>query len=455
MSFLEARPLQGGGADTFFNTTLKFREQALLYTSPVDLQLLIDGLCIGSLIHVERDSARTGGSKPFSYNPYPCSYLVEMPAGPRYTRAESISRHMSRLLLHGPNAREPVLNLNHQDGGSIMVQDLLKYSTFARTHVAQAEIMTAAQARDSKDKLRFDLSATLQGPKVRCFQCHSLVVNRPHEPQQADHDRYLIHATAPESASSILREGMKQPQGRREFHFAELNYNERQAQYIVNSKHNKRAWLVLDTALAKGLNYSFSKISNDVIVSPGANAHIHRTAFVSAWLPDAQKISISELLAAHSNLVTIDHDNSHPPPHRIEEAVSETIRKRSRTPARSPNRLPSPAQDYSPASPTPSQLDLPGNERPSPWTPPGENTPKRSKAASVSSVSVSNVASPLITHANSHEITHRNSPALTATPENTSVHSEPIFSPEGFHQHALPTPPTLTPAPVLVLFKIK
>ena len=96
-----------------------------------------------------------------------------MPAGPRYTREESISRHLSRLLRHGADGREPPLALNLDDGGRMMVSALLGFPTLKRMHVTQDDVMTAAQERDTSNKLRFDLIATLDGPKIRCFQCHT------------------------------------------------------------------------------------------------------------------------------------------------------------------------------------------------------------------------------------------------------------------------------------------
>ena len=141
---------------------------------------------------------------------------------------------------------------------------------FKKMRAARSEILDAAQERDPSNKLRFDLAPTEDGAKIRCFQGHTLIVSRPEEPQHAEHHRFLLHATSPKSARDILKEGMKQPSGRREFRFAEGEYDPRQAQYIINNKRirSTRVWLVLDTVLAQGLGYTFSKLSNGVVVSP-------------------------------------------------------------------------------------------------------------------------------------------------------------------------------------------
>ena len=77
---------------------------------------------------------------------YHCS--LEMPAPPhRYSRNESISRHMSRLLRHGPRAGEPPLNLDIEDGGVILVSSLLKRHALSRMHLAQSEVASISHEK--------------------------------------------------------------------------------------------------------------------------------------------------------------------------------------------------------------------------------------------------------------------------------------------------------------------
>ena len=395
LSALETWSLLGGESNTFFRVGIPYREQALLCTTPVALQMFLTGLGLGSLVHFSPPTARSGGQENRNFF-RPCSpSLIVMPAPPRYPRQESISRHLSRLLRHGPNSREPSLPLDLEDGGSISINVLLEYPTFKKMRAARSEILDAAQERDPSNKLRFDLAPTADGAKIRCFQCHTLIVSRQEEPTHAEHHRYLIHATSPENARAILKEGTKQPSGRREFHFVEVEYDNRQAQYIINNKNNRatRVWLVLDAMLAHGLGYTFSKLSNGVVVSPGINSHIHKGVFISAWLSDTQRISAPQLIQSADNLVTIDHDGNHPPPRLLDVPLDVIIRKRSRSPVRSPSPVLPSVPDYSPASPTPSQLDLPEQERPASWTPSEEAPTKRTKAASVaSSASVTTAA---------------------------------------------------------------
>ena len=131
LTALEAWPLQGGSVKTFPDTNVKGRELEMLFTAPAALKVLLTGRGLGSLIHFEPASSRTGGLPLYRNRTSPLNSLLDMPAGPRYTREESISRHMSRLLRHGPNAREAALPLNLEDGGSIYVSALLNHPTFA------------------------------------------------------------------------------------------------------------------------------------------------------------------------------------------------------------------------------------------------------------------------------------------------------------------------------------
>ena len=190
---------------------------------------------------------------------------------------------MSRLLRHGPNDREPPLALNLEEGGSISAISLLEYQTFKRLKVANAEVLSIAQERDSSGKLRFDLTASEEGARARCFQGHTLVVSHPETPGQDDRQRYLNQATSPESDRPVLAECMNQPGDRRGFRFVELSPDARQAKYIVGDKRGraKRVWLILDTKLASSLGYKFKKLPNGVVVSEGINSHMHRAVFVS------------------------------------------------------------------------------------------------------------------------------------------------------------------------------
>ena len=52
--------MQGGGLGTFYNSSVDFRGQAILSTSPVALQLYIDGLGMGALVQLVSNSALVG-----------------------------------------------------------------------------------------------------------------------------------------------------------------------------------------------------------------------------------------------------------------------------------------------------------------------------------------------------------------------------------------------------------
>ena len=191
-----------------------------------------------------------------------------MPAPPRYNRAESAPRHLGRIIRHGPNGRERPIEMNIQDGGSVRVHQLLLRPKCSTMHVTAAEILSISRERDSLRKLRLDLQATRDGPKIRFPQRHTLTVERNVGPQHQTHHRYLIHGTGAPAASDILKHGMRQIRNIRELHFAELEYDGRHSQYIMGSRdaHSKRAWLVIDTQLASGLFYTFSTLPNGVVI---------------------------------------------------------------------------------------------------------------------------------------------------------------------------------------------
>ena len=292
MTELESWALQGGTPDTFYPHKANFREKALLVSTPGEVKLYLSGLGLGRLVTFPIDSTRTGGG---AAHPQCMSICIDMPDPRhhgRHSRTATISRNLSRLLRHGPRANEARLDINLADGGSVMVGTLLKHPTFSGMHVSRAELMSISHEKDIDRRHRFQLQATLDGPKIKCHQCHTLPVERPSDTRVLAHQRYLIHATEPDAASEIPPPCMKQEKNRQEFHFA-LNYDDRQAQYLVHSRHkrSRRVWLVLDTQLTAGMGYVFSKLDNGIVVCYGKDGHIHHSAFASAWLaiPDGSR----------------------------------------------------------------------------------------------------------------------------------------------------------------------
>ena len=340
------------------------------------------GLGLGSLITSPSNSARTGGISPQLYSVPPCLSLdtpVPLIRRGRHSRTETISRNLPRLLRHGPRADEAPLDIILFDDGNVIIADLARRPTFGKMHVSQAEIITISNGRDSDRKNRCDLQATLYGPKMRCHQGHTLPVTRAPDTRTLAHQSYLKHATEPEAAAPILLSGMKQMRNRQELHFVELQYDERQSHYIVNSRHSRtrRVWLVLDTQLAAGLGYTFRKLDNGLGVCAGHEGIIRHSVFVSACLSDTQRISIDELLQSGHKLVTIDQEDAHPPPKRNASARSDAGQRSMSPPCLSP---PIPAlsvSDYQPTSPTPSQLELPELERPPSWSPADVSPPPK------------------------------------------------------------------------------
>ena len=383
LSCVEAWSLQGGSLETFPNASGNYRELALLTSTSVAMQLYLTGLALGRWAIFPSETTRTGGlDNPLSYLLH--SDQTAMPATGRMSRTQTISRHMSRMLRHGANPREHRLDLDLADGGSVLISTLLRHPTYARLHVAQSEIMEICKEQDSSHKLRFDVEATRGGPKVRCFQYHTLPAVRTSDRGAKDRNRYLIQSTDVISATAILRGGMKQTRHRTESHFVELQYDGRQAGYITSASRggaSPKIWLVLGTDPAASLGYAFTKLPNVEVASDGNSTEINRSVFVSAWVSDTQRVSIQELLNPDHDIVIIDHDNERPHPKRMENlrrATSPQVNQRTASPASPPIPTVS-VSDYHPPSPTPSQLDLPESERPASWSPAENHPTKRMK----------------------------------------------------------------------------
>ena len=118
-----------------------------------------------------------------------------------------------------------------------MIDDLIIRSALSCMHVAKADVITATNERDSDRKMRFEVDATNDGPKVRRLQGHTLPVTRANVVSNRPHQRCLQRATDSTSAAEILRSGTKQMKSRQEFHCVELMYDSRQARYLANSNH--------------------------------------------------------------------------------------------------------------------------------------------------------------------------------------------------------------------------
>ena len=385
LSALEAWGLQGGDPMSFSSMGQEYCDASLMTTSSVALQVYLTGLGVGCLSTFSVGSTRSSGRvREILYKPF--LLMVDMPSSSHHhSRINTISRMTSRLLRHGPRRKEGRLDINLQDGGSVLVSGFLLRCAMRQMHVTQAEVMHIATERESGRKMRFEIEATLSGPKIRCLQGHTLPVTRVNAELARTHQRYLLHATDTHAAAEILRSGMQQMKNRQEFHFVELNYDTRQSNYLISNNHTiaKRVWLVLDTQLAAGMGYRFVKLNNGVVVSSGdADGQINRSVFVSVWLSDTQSISMRELLTEDHKIVVIDHDTrEHQNPRMLPSDSPDPPRanreRMSRTPVLPPEMPDLSVSDYQPQSPTPSQMELPESERPPSRTPAGESPPMK------------------------------------------------------------------------------
>ena len=75
LTMSDARPLQGGPLNTFPNYNTTVRESALQASTPVAIQLYMDGLGLCSLVSFPAESTRAGGSHNNNCLMPPCVFL--------------------------------------------------------------------------------------------------------------------------------------------------------------------------------------------------------------------------------------------------------------------------------------------------------------------------------------------------------------------------------------------
>ena len=84
-------------------------------------------------------------------------------------RLVSISKTLSRALRHGTKRREKPLPLDLEDGGSILVSEVLTRPTFQKLEVQRADVVHCASEKDATHKLRLDLSQPPGGGANSCL----------------------------------------------------------------------------------------------------------------------------------------------------------------------------------------------------------------------------------------------------------------------------------------------
>ena len=133
LTFVDAWALQGCNLDTFYKSNNEFRDLAIPTYSPIAVQIYLTGMGLCRLVCAPGESARAGGGfPPFSPPTSICSIAMPFTL---FSWAESLPRRMSRLLLHGPNPREPTIGLDLDEGGSIAAHDLIRHQALARMRV--------------------------------------------------------------------------------------------------------------------------------------------------------------------------------------------------------------------------------------------------------------------------------------------------------------------------------
>ena len=80
---------------------------------------------------------------------------------------------MSRLLLHGPHKNQGKLAINLDDGGSVMINQLLQHSALKLQNVTYDEVMSISMEKGGDRKLRFEVEATASGAEIRRLQGHT------------------------------------------------------------------------------------------------------------------------------------------------------------------------------------------------------------------------------------------------------------------------------------------
>ena len=189
---------------------------------------------------------------------------------------------MGRGLRHGTKRREKPLLLDLDDGGSILVSQLIIRPTFQNLETQRVDIAHCASEKDATRKLRFDLAQVPDGERIRAFQGHTLNVTTPEAYNLPLRQHYVLHAGNMRAASPILREGFAMQQfGRNEFHLVECPFNARQQQYLRDSSGRNGVWVLVNARIAARLGSHFRLLPNDVVVTTGHAGRIDKQCILS------------------------------------------------------------------------------------------------------------------------------------------------------------------------------
>ena len=176
------------------------------------------------------------------------------------------------------------LPLNRKDSGSVALNTVVNYPTFSPTNASFDEIHNIVANDQPANKLRFDVYNSEDNTRmVRAYQCHSMggIIKPDNSPLPLTQD-FILHGTSLENAHSILRDGLRLLSDRKEHHFVDAMYSQRQFQHL-QSKSKKEVWLIFSVILAEQGGCSFHKLRNEVIVSTGCDGYIPGTVANSCW----------------------------------------------------------------------------------------------------------------------------------------------------------------------------
>ena len=160
---------------------------------------------------------------------------------------------------------------------------------------------------DRRNKARFECYQYETGERIAGYQGHTAQATPRVQNDSPCDQRYIIHGTSLSGARGIFLEGMQQLSGRQEYHFADANYTDRQAQNL--DARRKHVWLMMGAVSAGRLGVTFRKLSNGVITTDGVGNVIPPDWFFDAYKPDGAKLKIHSLMNGRPILVSGAQDN--------------------------------------------------------------------------------------------------------------------------------------------------
>ena len=358
LSMMECWLLQGGAVSDYprASASTETVNRILEGTQPA-LQLYLAGLAVGTYFHLSSHEDFSGLGATSHTNCHSNTLrLMPGPRRPQYTRPdmntwnrrndrtrhetraqrgnsrrdfprlETISRNLIRLLRHGPRRGEQDLHLNRSDGGSVALDTLAQHPTFTERNATFDEINQLVGSDEPSNKLRFDVYNAEDGARmVRAYNGHSLDgIIRPGNATMPLTQPFIIHGTTLENAKLILSDGLRLLGDRRDHHFVDSTYSQRQHLYLRSSSA-KEVWLVFDVSIAENIGCAFTKLRNEVIISSGVDGFIPGSAINSCRNRKRQYLDSHALQQDPPRMVVTPPEGAHHPAHTDDDPSADHL----------------------------------------------------------------------------------------------------------------------------------